>query len=365
VREGGSPSCRVNKVGGSLLLSGEADQRRLTMDITKNSSKEISFRFTGKGIDLFLLTIKNTLLMLVTLGLYKQWAKVAVQKFYYENTEICGVTPEYHTTGRERMRGFGKAFTLLLVVLLLLMVIQFSIQMILESLNYGESAEAIASAIHLALIVTGAVAVIPLIRYGKRRFFLGRSSWRNVRFSFRGSQGEIYKKYIGGTLGSVATLGILLPWRSFMLTEYDIENSYFGNTKFEFDGELGEYYRIQLLGFLLTVVTLGLYGPVWKASVHNYVWSHTSLGATRMQGKMDGVDCFVTTIGSLLLVVCTLGLAFPYAMIMNKRLQLESIGFEQLPELSVIEGGGEVRSDAIYDGMEDVGEMLDFVGDFV
>src|SRR6266545_6090236 len=65
--------------------------------------------FHGTGGTLFGIHLVNTLLTLVTLGVYYFWAKTRLRRFLFSQTEIEGDRFAYHGTGRELLLGTLKA----------------------------------------------------------------------------------------------------------------------------------------------------------------------------------------------------------------------------------------------------------------
>src|SRR5688572_19026630 len=57
--------------------------------------REIPFRFSGTASEYFRIWIVNTLLTIVTLGIYSAWAKVRNQQYFYRHTSLEGSSFEY------------------------------------------------------------------------------------------------------------------------------------------------------------------------------------------------------------------------------------------------------------------------------
>ena len=60
------------------------------LEATSSNNNLLKPKFTGKGIDFFVLILKNVILTALTLGIYAAWAKVDVFKFFYSHTEFEG-----------------------------------------------------------------------------------------------------------------------------------------------------------------------------------------------------------------------------------------------------------------------------------
>jgi uncharacterized membrane protein YjgN (DUF898 family) len=57
--------------------------------------RALSFRFTGTAQEYFRIWIVNTLLTIVTLGIYSAWAKVRSRQYFYRNTWLDDSSFEY------------------------------------------------------------------------------------------------------------------------------------------------------------------------------------------------------------------------------------------------------------------------------
>ena len=76
--------------------------------------------FRAKGSSFFGIWLVNTLLTIVTLGIYSFWAKINVRKFFYQNTYFQDQPFEFHATGGEQTRGFLTAIALIVGAVIVL-----------------------------------------------------------------------------------------------------------------------------------------------------------------------------------------------------------------------------------------------------
>src|SRR5262249_30781313 len=74
----------------SQALSWEPVQRSPSA-----TPRELAFRFTGSTSEDFRIWILNTLLTMVTLGIYSAWAKFRSKQYFYRNTWVDGTSFEY------------------------------------------------------------------------------------------------------------------------------------------------------------------------------------------------------------------------------------------------------------------------------
>src|SRR5262245_23001105 len=147
------------------------------------------FRFDGDAGDLFVLYLKNIALTLLTLGLYRFWAAVALRRYSYRQTQFHDGRFDYHATGKEKFLGFLKGLLLLSPVLAGLAVLY---HVVLKQRFTGEEAFAISLYLFFLLMFV----LRPLIVVGAARFNLSRTSWNAVRFRFDGRVGEAYRLYL-------------------------------------------------------------------------------------------------------------------------------------------------------------------------
>src|SRR5688572_11152851 len=279
----------------------------MSFDATQaESPAAVPFRFTGSGGEYFRIWIVNLLLTLLTLGIYSAWAKVRRLKYFYGNTELAGGTFDYHGSPIAILKGRLIAIGLFLLY------------------NAATSIISVWSAIALGFLAL----LLPWLLRNSFRFRLRYSSYRGVRFSFRGSNGDAYAVFLGHLLIMVATAYIAAPLFHHRLKKYQHGNSYYGQTAAAFDATDGQFFRAYGPVFVLAVVvflaliaaiagvavatfggaaqggstkapdpkalmlifavTFGiviasslLITPVWQARTQNLIWNHTRLGDHR------------------------------------------------------------------------------------
>src|SRR5437867_8847902 len=88
---------------------------------------------------------------------------------------------------------------------------------------------------------------IPIAMVGARRYRLSRTSWRGIRFSFRGRVRHLILIFIRSSVLTGLTFGLYYPFYLTQRQAFMVSNSYFGNERFDFDGRGRELFR----GFVL------------------------------------------------------------------------------------------------------------------
>jgi len=268
--------------------------------------------FHGSGGSLFGIMIVNLLLTIVTLGIYSFWAKAKVRRYLYGQTSFAGDRFAYHGTGKELFFGALKAFALLIAFYAAFFAI----------------ARFVGQGMAIAFIYLGLAAIIPLALYGSMRYAMSRTSWRGIRFSFRGRLGECYKQFLGSLLLTIVTLGVYAPFFHANMRRYWTNNTYLGNMPFAYDGKGKDLVWHFLLAILLTFPTLYLYWLWYGARQMRYDWGHTRFSTGKFSSNVSGGAILWLVVSNLVLLIVTVGLAFPWLMIRNIRFMLERTGLE-------------------------------------
>lgn len=321
--------------------------------------------FLGDGGTLFGIYLVNLLLTVVTFGVYHFWGKVKVRKYLYTQTRFEGDRFEFRGTGRELLIGWLKVA--LIVVLYIFLIT-------LGRLAWpGFFTPEVVQLITMILMSV----LIPVAMVGSRRYRLSRTSWREIRFSFRGKVKEFLGVWLLGSLFTALTLGIYYPFMQNNIREFLVHHTYIGNRPFDYDGKGSELFRLYAGGLILSILTLGIYGFWFSASKQRYFWDHTSLvplgdRSDLTEGEMPGSDSgghrgprFRSTVtgGGLLLLslanlgllLITLGLAFPWVEMRTFRYFFDHLQLEGSLDLTDIQQEAQEAS-ATGEGMA---EFLD------
>src|SRR5687767_2740216 len=72
--------------------------------------------YYGKGSEYFKIQIVNTILSILTLGLYYPWAKEKSLKYLYSKSTFEDTPFVFSGTGKEMFKGFVKALIILVVL---------------------------------------------------------------------------------------------------------------------------------------------------------------------------------------------------------------------------------------------------------
>ncbi|MFJ2990033.1 YjgN family protein [Collimonas sp. NPDC087041] len=333
------------------------------------------FSFTGRGGEYFRIWIVNLLLSIVTLGIYSAWAKVRRTKYFYDNTNIHGSSFEYHGNPIAILKG-----RIIAVVLIGAYNIAFKLSPVIGLLA-------------LLLMMGG----MPWLIWKSYQFKLYNSSYRGIRFGFRGSAGQSYVKYLLLPILAGITFGLLLPFAHQRSKKYLHEESKFGTTHFSFDAGAGSFYKAYLiaaavawLGYAAILVMFGgtlmamlaglkhagaatlinlslmffcmyawtfLIVPLFLTMIQNLIWSHTKLGPHQFHSNLKWSKMAFIMITNLLGIVFTLGLFTPFAQIRALKYRVESVTLHAADSLDNFVADEEAHGSATSEGMSD---LLDF-----
>jgi uncharacterized membrane protein YjgN (DUF898 family) len=165
------------------------------------------------------LSLKNGLLNLLTLTLYRFWGKTEVRRRIWSSTYLNDEAFEYTGRGMELFIGFLIATGLTAVFLLFV----FGVQLL------GPFA-----ALLILPIYVGLIALIGFAIYAAFRYLASRTAWRGVRFHLTGSAASYGLKYLGLMLLAGITLGWAWPFVERRLAEPLWSNLRFGDGRFRF-----------------------------------------------------------------------------------------------------------------------------------
>lgn len=204
-----------------------------------------AFQFRGNWREFAPIAFTNLLLIIVTLGFYRFWAKTRERRYLWSRTDFIGDPLEWTGTGKELFVGFLMVTLLFLVPLI---VIQFGAQALAMRGHLG-AAMLILFAAYIALIY-----VFGLARYRALRYRLSRTHWRGIRGGSDNpgwdyAWASLWKTAVGGLL-----FGFLIPWSMTSLWNDRWGRMSFGNHSFDADANWRPIIGRFLLFYLLPIV---------------------------------------------------------------------------------------------------------------
>ena len=195
---------------------------------------------------LFSLSIVNFLLNLLTLFIYRFWAKTRVRRHIWASIRLNGEPLEYTGTGKELFLGALIVF----LVLVLPTVILFAVLSIVLGPQHWGLAVAQLVVVFIYLLLYG-MAV-----YRARRYRLSRTLWRGIRGTLVGSSWTFSLLYFGSMILRSMTMGWTTPAMNLELQQRLIRDMRFGDAAFGFKGRAGPLYPTYAVCWFATLIML-------------------------------------------------------------------------------------------------------------
>lgn len=205
----------------------------------------------GRARELFAIVAVNSLLTLVTLTIFRFWAKTRVRHYLWSSTKLIDDRFEYTGRGIELFIGFLIVLAVVIVPLGLLA----ALAQYLLTQGLLPQAVGLFTILYLSGLYLTGVAI-----YRAQRYRYSRTRWRGIRPALTGSSWLYGLIYLGVQLLNSATLGWSRPWGRLRLMQRIMDDSRFGDRRFGLKGEVGPLYRpyaVYWFGRLL-VVGLGI-----------------------------------------------------------------------------------------------------------
>ena len=320
--------------------------------------------------EFLLLSLKNGLLNLITLTLYRFWGKTEVRQRVWRGVRLNNEAFEYTGRGMELFIGFLLA---LLVLGLPFLVIVFAVQFM-----GPEYAFLVILPFYLFFFWLWGFGVFTAFRY-----MASRTTWRGIRFQLKGSATEYGFTYIGMVLLSGLTLGWTWPWAERLLASKIWGELRFGDRKLRFrmdraerEGVYGPFaigwfgtivgyvlFAVVVVGmtfgmahtmpsstdpnamppiaFMLTLYGLMLLAApfallIWspyQAAILRSVAAGVNLDGAMFKLKVKAIPLWWLTVTNLLVLLVTLGFLMPWVQARTSRFiveRLESTGEAEL-----------------------------------
>jgi uncharacterized membrane protein YjgN (DUF898 family) len=347
------PAASPEPGGPAAPLPGAEDRGGPAPD---ESTRRIPFEFLGTGWDYFKIWLVNTILSILTLGVYSAWAKVRRKRYLYGSTRLQGSGFEYLADPVKILKGRA------------LVVGVFILYSLLEQLL----------PILAGILGLGIVLVLPWVVAKSLSFNARNSAFRNIRFGFNGSYMGAAKAYILWPILVPFTLGILFPYVFYRQKAFIVENHTYGTTPFSFDATAGDYYRIFLtglipigVGLVLAVLLTFLFLPLsllalavlylyllafFSVKTTNLMYSSARLGVHRFSADLEIKGYGLIILTNTLATVLTLGLFHPWALIRTLRYKVQHLAMVAAGSLDGFIADEQKQVSAIG---EEAGDFLD------
>lgn len=204
--------------------------------------------FSGRLGSYLGMAIGNFLLTIVTLGIYRFWAKTKVRRHLWERTTFQGEPLEYRGRGIEKFIGALIVFAVLIVPLFLFGLLSAA----LTASGNKEWALLFALPLDIGLLWLFGVGM-----YRSQRYMFSRTAWRGIRGGMVNGgwlYGWTFLKY---TLLQVVTLGFSGPYSATRLWNLRMNDAMFGSAEVHADAQWRPVYKDFLIAWLGALVIYG------------------------------------------------------------------------------------------------------------
>jgi uncharacterized membrane protein YjgN (DUF898 family) len=206
--------------------------------------------YDGKLGELYGIFIKNVLLQILTLGIYRFWATTNNRRYIWSRMRFQDERFEYTGTGGELFKGFLLAIAIIFGAGLCAVVLSVVVRAVTRSAALA-SLPILVLYLAIAVIAAGAF-------FSAQRYRLSRTQWCGIRGGMTGSSWAYgVRAFLFGLL-SVVTLGQMAPWTSMRLAERRINASSFGSLPFHFEGRARAVYGVFVGTFIGVLVLLAV-----------------------------------------------------------------------------------------------------------
>lgn len=362
--------------------------------------RTLALRFTGSGSEYLRIWLVNLLLTLLTLTLYRPFAKVRRLRWQYANTLVDGQPLGFHGDPWKMLRGH-------------LLILVFA-GVYLGAGRFSATAGLLASA--------ALAALWPALWQASLRFRLANTSWRGVRARFTGSLGEAYATLAPMLVPAALVLasfvrpvepgdepswlfalaplvaGLMWPWIALRMKRYQHAHYHWAGQTTRLETTVGAFYGINFraglvmllplfliglvaalllpalssrgagpgaLGFVLVMgLVLLAYGFAFivgqaflMSRMQNLIWGHTRSDQLRFHSALQMAPVTAQLARNLVFSALTLGLYWPFGWVRLTALRLGSLQIEAAQDPATWVGGATPQAgSAVGDA---AGDLLD------
>ena len=209
--------------------------------------QEHKFEFTGNAKEYFGIWIVNLFLSIITLGIYTAWAKVRRVRYFYGHTYLDGHNLEYHAKPKSILIGRIIVVGVLIVMNILVSITPFA-----------------------GILVIPYLLALPWVINQAMRFNARVTSYRNVRFNFKGTYWQALKIFFLIPLGAILVLGLISAGFVYFFKDGLVS------------GRLTSANMIAVaLISILPIIWIGLLVPYMSKLTSNYIGNNLSFGSAQ------------------------------------------------------------------------------------
>jgi uncharacterized membrane protein YjgN (DUF898 family) len=214
---------------------------------------ETAIEFTGSWREYLPIALTNLLLIVVTLGIYRFWAKARERRYLWSRTRFIDESLEWSGTGKEMFVGF-------LVVALVLLPIFFLGRLAIMSLT--ARGNAVGAGLLVFVLYGSGFYLIGVAKFRALRYRLSRTWWHGIRGGSADGGWAFGWSYVWKTVAGSMVFGLLVPWSMTNLWNDRWNQMSFGQHPFTSGADTKGLLRRWLLVYLVPFVGIILFALV-------------------------------------------------------------------------------------------------------
>lgn len=296
--------------------------------------------FHGRTEEYFRIWIVNTLLTLLTLGVFFPWAKVRKRRYLRGSTELLGHRFDYRANPFRLLVGH--------VVVLILFLGYSLFGVVYPVVRFG--------------VLGLAVVLLPWIVVRSMTFNAHNTVYRGLRFRFNPSLSAAAKVYLLEPILIGLTLGLYYPAWQRSKRDYAVSNHRLGDAYFRFDAPTGRFYSTYFLAGLILFAAIFVGGGILVAIIvkrgggqptlvqmvpffvvyafgffisrhliyarlFNHVWNHTRVDEHRFRATLKTGRWLGLQLANLGAILVSIGLLYPWAVVRAQRYAASCLEF--------------------------------------
>lgn len=203
--------------------------------------------FHGSVGEFMPIVLVNILFTILTIGVFRFWARARVRRYLWSRTSLHGDSFEYTGTGLELFLGF--LFVFLLIILPAVGLYYLANYLI-------STGQAGLGGVLLFVLYIGFLFLFGAAIYRAGRYRMSRTRWRGIRGNQRGKGWAFAGRYLLLIALQVVTFGLALPFFLNNVWSYTYNRREFGTGRFCYTGKTDPLYPRFLACVALAFVVL-------------------------------------------------------------------------------------------------------------
>lgn len=233
----------------------------------------VSITWHGSPWSLAGLGLLNTVLTILTLGIYSFWGRTEVRRRIWSMIRMNGEPFAYTGTGKELFLGYLIVFLIITVPTIL----AFSVIPYIAVYLLGPVAGPIVGAIIVVSYLVFLYLLIGTAVYRAMRYRLSRTQWRGIRGAVVGSHWLYGWHYFWTLIANSFAMGWMTPWRSNLLHRQLTNDMRWGETAFKYKGRAGPLYPPYVLmwigGLVAFLLVIGGFVAIYWSRIQQGIES--------------------------------------------------------------------------------------------